>query len=478
MQLKRPKFEDIITSKFDHIADISYQRIRQEKADFFLFFHSKLCSTDKMERYLIGRLEQFLREEVYNLQETHLTGVTKVGLSDFDTIEMQLFNGFLMVYSPKIHQLFALNLNDVPTRSPEVASTEITISGARDSLIESIHVNSAIIRQRIKSSHLKYETFIVGEYTHTLVGILYIDDLSDKEIIQTTKKRIQSISFEGLTSIGQLQSALTNKPYALVPTMSYTSRTDFIAQSLLTGRFVVLVDGIPLGLIAPVTYGFFTNYSDSSNELFFVGLFDRVIQYLSLIISLFLLGFSTSLLAFNPEFIPLVLLANVFNTRKGIGMSVSFELVLADIFFQLFRIAGMRSLYGLNNALLIIGSIIIGQIAVSAGIISQTVLFISAISVISSYLISNNMSLNSSVIIMRTFIFYSSLFLGFLGFSFSSLAVITYLLNVESFGIPLMAPLSPFRLSSLITLFRPKSAQNKKELIREYFAHYKGDIRG
>ena len=124
-------------------------------------------------------------------------------------------------------------------------------------------------------------------------------------------------------------------------------------------------------------------------------------------------------------------LNNIYNARQGISYPIQVELIIATIFFQLFRLAGTRNVSGNNNALLMVGSIIIGQVSVTSGIIGQEVLLICAISTISTYVISDNLSFNTSIFTFQSIIFLSSIFLGLIGFFISSFLVLLYISDIN-----------------------------------------------
>ena len=215
------------------------------------------------------------------------------------------------------------------------------------------------------------------------VSLLYLKNKCDNKLIKELHKRLTSIDCDAITSIGNLSTYLFNKTN-LIPLMTYTSKVDLLEQALLSGKVVIIMDGIPEGIILPITLFNFGSLDDAINEGIVVTFFSKLFSLIGIFISLFLLGLYTSIILYEPDLIPYKILTNVYNSYKGIALSSELELIIAYIFFQIFLHAGNKSLSGLSGAILIIGSLLIGQVSISSGFISQTTLIIVAISLFAS----------------------------------------------------------------------------------------------
>lgn len=431
----------------------NYNDIQAANYHHLLTYHyPAICDTQYIREIIIPHL--------LSLTYCELGIIEKVQDCSIETFYHLIFTGYFLIISET--SIYKILVKKVQSRIPESPPNEVIITGSRDNFVEDIDTNLSLLRKRIPSYHLKCINYTMKKTTLTKVSLLYMEDCPEK-LVQLVKEKIKNLLDQDCMNVGQIIELLCDRKKTLFPLLNYTSHPDFSCQSLLTSRFVILVDTIPLAIIGPVNLFLFTNFADSVNESFYVAILDRFIHYIALFISLFLLGFMTALLSFDPEFLPFIFLANVFNTRIGISMPIQFEFMIVDTFLQLFRIAGTRSLSGVNNALLIMGSIIIGQISVSAGIFSQTSLIITAVSVISCYLVSNNLSLNTSINIFRLFIFFSSALFGMLGFALSSIITIIYLASLDSFGTPVLSPIAPSSFKNLKNLFIPKSLPKGKK---------------
>lgn len=429
------------------------------QGELLLFYHRAMINIDLLQKSIIPSLIE-KSQMSSNLETLDIPGISTIVEDEIDT---RIFGGSVIIYNYKNKKLYSLSLENIPTRQTSDPVVDISITGPRDSLVESNDKNVALIQKRIKSNKLSIEKYTLGEETNTDVTYLYIDNISNSKIINEVRNKLTNTKLESLTNIGQLQSILTNKK-SLIPLLNYTSRPDFIAQSLLKGRVVILIEGIPLALIAPATLFYFLDYHDSLSENYFSVLFDRLLFGIAFFSAVFISPFIMSVISFYPEFLPLSLISSTINARKGIAISFISEIIIAEVLFQIFRIAGTRLSQAMSASLLVVGSLLLGRAVIEAGILSQEALFVASISVISSYVISNNSSFNTSINLLRWFLFLASAIYGFIGMSIAFLLIMIYLVSQNSISTPYLYPLAPLNGKALLnSIFPINFLKQKKE---------------
>lgn len=384
-------------------------------------------------------------------------------IKEIDQSELteSVFSGSIVIYDYNKKSYYTLNISNIPKRSVEESTVDITISGPKDGLIENLDDNLALIQKRLKTSKLIIKNYVIGELTKTKVSMLYLDDFPNKKIIEFIDKKLKTTDIKSLLNIGQLESILAEKK-ALVPLLTYTARADFASTSIISHRVIILIDGIPLALVAPATFSFFIDYHDSLSENFFVILFDRFLFTISFFIAILLSPFILAIINYYPELLPIDLIATTINSRKGISFSFTSETIIAELMFQTFRIAGTRLPRGLDSSLLVVGSFLIGRVVIDAGILSQESLYIAAFSVITSYVISNNSSFNTSVNLFRWFLLLATILFGFVGLSIGLLMILIYIGSKESIFVPYLYPIAPFNFKDFKKSIIPPNYLNKK----------------
>lgn len=427
-------------------------------ASLLLFYHQSMINTDLLQKSIIPALIEKTKISI-NLETLNIAGISPI---NEDEIDSKIFSGNVIIYNYENKKIYSLSIENIPTRQTSDPITDISITGPRDALVESNDKNVALIQKRIKSKELTIEKYTLGEQTNTSVSCLYINKVSNSKTINEIRDKLQNAKINDLTNIGQLQSLLADKK-SLIPLLNYTSRPDFIAESLLKGRVVLLIDGIPLALIAPATFFYFLDYHDSLSENYFSVLFDRVLFFIAFFCAIFISPFIMGVISFYPEFLPLSLISSTINARKGIAISFMSEVIIAEVLFQTFRIAGTRLSQAMSASLLVVGSLLLGRAVIEAGILSQEALFVAAISVISSYVISNNSSFNTSINLLRWFLFLTTALYGFIGMSIGVLLILIYLVSRNSISTPYLYPLAPLNTKSLLNSLLPTNFLKKKK---------------
>ncbi len=429
---------------------------------FFIQYNAHMIDKKTLNSTVIPSLLDSIKNKNYNLLKSPLIEIKQIEKNNEIEIENIIYSGEVLIYSVKEKILYSLNLSHLTLRSPSINSQEIVYGGSKDNLIESLEVNLSLIYKRIKTSLLINEEFVIGELSKTKISLLYLENEIDLNIIKEIKNRLKKIKTRAITSIGDLLAHLENKS-KLVPLASYTPKVDLIEQSLLSGKAIIIIDGIPEAIVLPITLFNFGSLDDSINESVIVTFFSKIFSIIGIFISLFLLGLYTSIILYEPELIPYEILINAFNSFKGIALSSSLEIIIAYLFFQIFLHAGNKSLSGLSSSILVIGSLLIGQVAVSSGFISQITLIIVAISLFSCYIISNNISLNTSFMFLQLINFVSSLIFGLLGYLVSMIMIVIYLNSLESFSLPFLYPFTHLNLSKIKEALFSSNYFNKKE---------------
>lgn len=350
-----------------------------------------------------------------------------------------VFNGFVLIFTPT-ENVFAIELRQIPQRTPEDPATETSIRGPRDGFVEDLSTNIALIRKRLKTPTLLAERFIVGKRSNTELALVYLEDVINPSIVAEVKERIGKLDLDIVSSVQQLEEMLADQPLSLFPTNDYTGRPDFAVECLNQGRFLLVADGHPTVSIAPVTLPLvFKSPEDSTLNFYFVS-FERLVRLVSLFVSTLLPGLWVALTANNIEQIPFLFVATIAVSRKGLPFSTPFEMFIMLALFELFNEAAVRLPKAVGQTVAVIGGLIIGDAAIRAGLTSPSMLVIGATTFVSGFTLVNQL-LSSSITILRFAILLLATFFGIFGVVIGFLMVVLYLSGTTSFGIPYLSNL-------------------------------------
>lgn len=353
-----------------------------------------------------------------------------------------VFSGQLIILIEEFSMAFSMNIVDMPQRQPEDSSTESSIKGPRDAFTEELVTNVALVRKRLRSTSLCCERFIIGKRSQTDVALLYIRDIARPEMIEEARSRLQNIKTDILMGSSPLEELISDNKYSLFPLLSYTTRPDFVVDSLVRGRFAVIAQGAPTAVLAPGNLFYMLRSPEDSYFSYLPSTFGLLFRYVGLVIALLLPGFYIAVTSYNVEQIPYPLLATIGLSRMGLPLPGPLEAFLMVMMFEIFREAGERLPKAVGATVAVVGGIVVGEAAISAGLTSTTMIVVAAITGVANFTLVNQ-TLVFAVSISRLFIMVCSSFLGVYGFMLALIATLLYLATLESYGLPYLAPLSP-----------------------------------
>lgn len=403
-----------------------------------------LCDKARIEELVIPRLHQFYQKHRSPSAEGEMMQQL-LPLSSFvgdeESIVQHVFDGNLVLLFEKTGNYYSVDLTNKPNRSIEEANTEFSVRGPRDGFIEDLPTNVALIRKRLRTISLQYDQFVLGRRSKTRVALLYLSDIASPQLIDRLKQRIEKIDIDILTSALQLGKLVDQSAFRFFPAFVYTGRPDYAVAALTRGRAVLIIDGEPTGLIAPADLFFVIKTpEDIEVATLYVG-FERFIRLSGLVIAIFLPAFWTALSIYHQDQIPYRLLATLTISRQGVPMPASLEAFVMLFLLELFREAGARLPKTVGQTLSVVGGLIIGESAISAGLTSPGMVVVIAISVVATTTLVDY-SLTGVASLMRIIALLFSSVLGMYGTILSMIGLLLYLSNTSSLGVPYLAPLS------------------------------------
>lgn len=329
-------------------------------------------------------------------------------------------------------------------RSVDEPQTEQVVRGPRDGFTENIRTNTALLRRRIRDPLLCVEGMQIGKKSKTDINIVYLEGTVKEGLVEEVKERLKKIKIDAVLESGYIEELIKDSPWSPFTTTQNTERPDKVAAGILEGRVAIFVDNTPFVLIVPSYFWEFFQASDDYYSGFLAGSFFRMIRYIAFILSLTLPSIYVMLISFHQEMIPTELALTIASGREVIPFPVLLEALIMEIAFELMREAGLRMPKPVGQAVSIVGSLVIGQAAVQAGIVSPFMVILVAITGIASFAIPNY-SASFSIRLIRFPLLIASGTLGLMGFSavFTLLAV--HALSIRSFGEPYLAPATPFQ---------------------------------
>ena len=387
-------------------------------------------------------------EEVKYFFSNHVASAKKAELvGDIDIAIEQISDGRMLIFFDGWDQSLNYKAISVASRQVTEAENEAVVQGPREGTVENLEVNLGLLRMRLRTPKFKIELRTGGGQTNTTVAYGYLEGTVDGELLAEFERRIEQIKDVEILETSYIEQIIEDSTFSPFPQHRYTERTDMAVAGLLDGKIVILVQGTGGMLICP---GCFTEFFQSSEDYYQRTMIANLIRWLRIIafiIALSLPSIYIALSTFHPELIPTVLLLAVLNAREGIPLPAFFEALLMEFFFELMREAGVRLPRPVGSAVSIVGALVIGDAAITAGIASPIMVIIVALTGIASFSIPQY-GIAVALRVLRFPLMISAALLGGFGMMICYLFILLHLCKLRSLGQPYLAPLAPFRIGT------------------------------
>ena len=440
---------DKLKKETNYASDIIYKRINIANKEITLIYSEVITSSDAISKIILNNISFMIEEKLidsnnlFNNLYNNLPGSNRSIINSYDDLVNKVLNGFIIIYLND-NEIFAYETRVSLDRGITNSTREITIRGPKDSFSESYNKNLGLIRYRIKNKNLWIKDLFIGKYSNTKVGILYINSIVSNDLVNDIYNKLSKINIDAILDSSYLKKYLTNKN-SIFPTIMSTERPDVVSQALLEGKCVILVDNSPYALIMPCFFiDFFhtpDDYYDKAINITFI----RIIRLLAFIIAIFIPAYYIAITTHNHDSVTTDLLLNFLSQRRTVPYPALVEALLMTISFEILRESDMHSSTG-GSAVSILGGLVLGDAAVSAGIISPIMIIVVAISAIAG-LSFTSIELTNAIRFFRILLMILAATLGIYGIFLGGLILITKLASINSFNIPYLAPFSPLILS-------------------------------
>ncbi|PWW01260.1 GerA spore germination protein [Paenibacillus cellulosilyticus] len=474
---KRSKESFVITEQsvrnyFDKCEDVivDKQLVGEPSIPIVIAYCTGMCETKMInevilpEIHRIHQMTEFKDHEAIDQEAALLWSIVDVDSSSFgrDILAIRVFEGHMLFCIPSLEAIWSIDISKLPARTPEESTTEVSIRGAKDGFVEHLAVNIALVRTRIRTADLACIHELVGSQSSTKVALMYMKSIANLDTIQEVLVTLRNLKTESIFTSNQLEEHLNPSRFTLFPITDYTGRPDFAAECLMAGRFILILDGNPSIIIAPVNLFLLLKSPEDSNFPFLSVNVGRILRIIGLITSIFLPGFYLALTSYHMDQLPYALVATISVGRMGLPMESAVEMFLIMGLMELFREAGVRLPSAIGQTLTVVGGLIIGESAIRAGMVSPLMIVVVATTVVAGATVVNQV-MTSSIILIRFISFLFSAMFGIYGFIFSLILFIVYLSGLESFGVPYLAPISPLNIrQALAALFKLPRGMNKR----------------
>lgn len=491
MKKSLQKNKQTIKSRLGNSADIIVREFKigsHPKVSAAVFYTDGLTDTKSVQKFIMESLlfefnaEKIVMEdseqEIGSLLEQLKDVVLTVGelneLNNLEDLLVSLLSGNVILLLDGYGTGFEIGLKEWENRGVTETSSESVVRGPKESFSESIRTNTALIRRKIKDPSLWMESRVIGRVTKTDVAIMYMEGIADDGVVEEVRRRLDRIDIDGILESGYIEELIQDNAITPFPTLYNSERPDVIAAGILEGRVAILVDGTPFVLLAPAIFVQLFQAAEDYYGRSGVSSALRLLRYFCFFIAFLVPSLYVAITTFHQEMIPTELLFSLLAQRERIPFPAVFEVLLMEVAFEILREASLRMPKAVGSAISIVGTLVIGQAAVEAGLVSATLIIVVSTTAIASFVFPAN-DLSIATRLLRFPLIGLAASFGLFGIVIGVVLLIIHLCSLRSFGVPYMSSMAPYikedqkdtfiRLPYWLMRTRPKLI-GRKNLIR------------
>jgi hypothetical protein len=328
-------------------------------------------------------------------------------------------------------------------RSVEEPAAERVIRGPREGFVESLRVNTALIRRRLKTPSLRVQSYRFGRLTQTAANLLWIEGVATPALVSEVQRRLELVDLEAVIESSYVEELIQDRWYSPFPQILNTERPDTAVASLVEGRVILVIDGSPSVLVMPAVLSSFMQSNEDYYERFQISSTVRLLRYLFLLTALVAPSLYIAATSFQPQLFPTHLFESVAGLRESVPFPALLEAAMMETIFEVMREAGLRLPTALGQAISIVGALVIGEAAVRAGLVSPLMVIVVAITGIANFMLPRY-NFGTSIRLLRFPLMLVAGTLGMIGICAGLVALLLHLCALKSFGVPYLSPASPW----------------------------------
>ena len=383
-------------------------------------------------------------EKLFYTRATH----SQVKLSDnMNDVVTSLLSGELLFLVDGETEIIIFDARAYPARTPSESTIEKVTRGSKDAFVETLPFNTVLIRRRLRDPNLRFEIVKIGVRSRSDIAVGYIKDITDPQLIDTVKERLNTINIDGIPMAEKAieEYIVGGSKWNPLPKVRYTERPDVAAVHLLEGHICLVIDNSPNIMILPTTMWHHVQHVEEFHQHVMIGSYLRLVRLLGMALSLLL----------TPLWLAIVLQRHLlpealaFLGPKDPGIiPLGLQFIFAELGVELVRMATVHVPTAQSTALGFIGAFMLGEFATKVGLFGNEVVFFTAVAAVGAFA-TPSIEFAMAVRFFRTILLLLVIFFKLPGLLVGLVGVFIVMATTKSFGIPYLWPLLPFNFNGM-----------------------------
>ncbi|MGZ4112872.1 MAG: spore germination protein, partial [Tumebacillaceae bacterium] len=361
-------------------------------------------------------------------------------------VEKALFEGNSVLFRDGHADVHVFETKGWPQRAIEDPQVEASLKGAHQGFVETSSQNIALIRRYIPNRELKIKEITIGERGKVTLSVLYLADVAHPEVLTELEDRVRQVDVDAVLNTGELEEFIEDNPYSPFPQFLSTERPDAVTSQLMQGRIALVMDRSPSVLVGPATFSSFFQSVDDYSIRWQVASFLRMLRLSAFFVAIVLPALYISMISYNYEVMPLQLILSVGESRATVAFPPVIEAFIMELSLEMLREAGVRLPSPIGQTVGIVGAIVIGQATVQAGLVSNIMVIVVALTGLASFIIPS-FDMSAAIRLLRFPMMIMAALFGIVGLVIGLMTLFAHLIALESLGTPYFSPIAPMRFS-------------------------------
>lgn len=418
--------------------DIVFRDFKFRGKDGFVVYIDGMAAGDKISDFILRPL---LHTDDASSDLKDVLQISSFSYeTDFEKAVSSILQGDCVLYIDGEPKAYLCDTKGFDKRGIGTPQVENSIVGAQEAFTENLRTNTTLLHRIIKSPGLTTEMVTVGDLNNLTCGVMYVNGIVNIEHVEEVKRRLHGIHADFVQSGGMVEQFIEDHANSLFQTVTMTERPDNTAALLMQGRIVIIVDGSPRVIIAPITLFSMLKTSEESALRAPYASIVRLIRIVAVFAALLMPALYLAITTFHTEMIPGGLLLSIAKSRINIPYPAIVELLLMELSFTLIKEAGRHIPGAIGSTIGIVGGLILGEAAVSAGLVSQACVIVIAFTGLGNFAIPQY-QLSLAAQILRIIFMICAGFMGFLGVGVAFVLLVGYVNSLTSFGADYVSPI-------------------------------------
>ncbi|RVU61871.1 spore germination protein GerIA [Bacillus thuringiensis] len=425
--------QDLIEKLKQSSDFVNYHTSDDETMPYWISYYRPSLDGEKLQKYLMPTLLERPCASLEELKEhIPMSGITIT--NDLQKIEDMVLKGHAIIQlNQKDQKCMLANIAIDNYRAPTPPLNESTVIGPQEGFVEDIDTNINLVRKRLPVLDLQTKEMIIGEFSKTKVVMMYLENLAEKENVDFLDESLRALEYDQINDSAYLQELMGEK--SIFPLYINTERTDRVTKALIDGKIAIFVDGSPSVLLTPVSYFDFFISPEDYNVSWLYATFSRTLRLIAVLFSICATPLYVAVLNYHYELIPSDLLETLILSRAQVPFPPLIEALFLELAIDLLREAGARLPMKVGQTLGIVGGIVIGQASVQAGLTSNILLIIVALSALASFITPIYKMGNAVRLLRFPFLIFAEIG-GLFGISLGFIFLFTHLFRLTSLRKP------------------------------------------